>query len=332
MNNKKILISGAAGFIGSHFVEHILAKTNYDIIAIDSLTYASKELDRLREEGFLSHPRVKFIAADLRLPFSHGVVREIGKGVNIIVHMAAESHVDNSIPTPRIFLDSNVKGTLELLEYARTLDSLENFFYFSTDEVFGTAPEGTSYEEWDRHKPTNPYSASKSAAEGFCISYENTFNLPLMIINNMNVFGARQHVEKYIPNTIRKILHREKVLVHSYPDKDKAGTRFYIHARNVAAAVLFLLEKGTIGEKYHIVGEKEVSNLEIAQLIAKYMDQPLDYEMVDFHSNRPGHDLRYALTDTKMHKLGWKLPVSFEESLRNTIQWTLDNPHWLEFD
>ena len=146
----------------------------------------------------------------------------------------------------------------------------------------------------------------------------------------MNVFGERQHVEKYIPNTIKKVLRGEKVLVHSYPDKKKAGTRFYIHARNVAAAVLFLLEKGTIGEKYHIVGEQEVSNLEMAQLIAGHMKMPLNYEMVDFHSDRPGHDLRYALTDTKMHKLGWKLPLSFEESLKNTIEWTLKNKQWLE--
>jgi len=330
MKKKKILITGAAGFIGHHFLQHIVDKTNHDVVVIDCLSYASKGLSRLREDGFLTHPRVTVICSDLRIPFSEGVLREIGGDVNIIVHMAAESHVDNSISNPRIFLESNVGGTLELLEYARSLKNLENFFYFSTDEVFGTAPEGTSFKEWDRHKPTNPYSASKSAAESFCIAYENTFGLPLMMINNMNVFGERQHVEKYIPNTIRKVMKGEKVLVHSYPDKKKAGTRFYIHARNVAAAVLFLLEKGTIGEKYHIVGEQEVSNLEIAQLIAKYMKVPLDYEMVDFHSDRPGHDLRYALTDTKMHKLGWKLPLSFEESLKNTIEWTLKNKQWLE--
>jgi dTDP-glucose 4,6-dehydratase len=328
--SKKILITGAAGFIGHHLLQHVIDKTSHDIVVIDCLSYASKGLSRLREDGFLSHPRVNVICSDLRIPFSEGVLREIGDDVNIIVHMAAESHVNNSISNPRIFLESNVGGTLELLEYARSLKNLENFFYFSTDEVFGTAPEGTSFKEWDRHKPTNPYSASKSAAESFCIAYENTFGLPLMMINNMNVFGERQHVEKYIPNTIRKVMKREKVLVHSYPDKKKAGTRFYIHARNVAAAVLFLLEKGTIGEKYHIVGEQEVSNLEMAQLIAKYMKVPLDYEMVDFHSDRPGHDLRYALTDTKMHKLGWKLPISFEESLKNTIEWTLKNKQWLE--
>jgi len=330
MKTKKILITGAAGFIGHHFLEHILNKTNHETVVIDCLNYASKGLSRLREDGLLTHPRVNFICSDLRLPFSEGVLREIGDDVNIIVHMAAESHVDNSISNPRIFLESNVGGTLELLEYARALENLENFFYFSTDEVFGTAPEGTSFSEWDRHRPTNPYSASKSAAESFCISYENTFGLPLMMINNMNVFGERQHVEKYIPNTIKKVLRGEKVLVHSYPDKKKAGTRFYIHARNVAAAVLFLLEKGTIGEKYHIVGEQEVSNLEMAQLIAGHMKMPLNYEMVDFHSDRPGHDLRYALTDTKMHKLGWKLPLSFEESLKNTIEWTLKNKQWLE--
>jgi len=326
----KILLTGGAGFIGHHFLYHIIQKTDHEVVVIDCLTYASKGLERLREEGFLTHPRVKFICSDLRLPFSEGVKREIGKDVNVIVHMAAESHVDNSIKDPAIFLKSNVEGTLNLLEYALTLDNLQNFFYFSTDEVFGTAPEGTSFKEWDRHKPTNPYSASKSAAESFCIAYENTHKLPLMMINNMNVFGERQHVEKYIPNTIRKILHGEKILVHSYPDKQKAGSRFYIHARNVAAAVMFLIEKGTIGEKYHVVGEKEVSNLEIAELIAGFMKMPLDHEMVDFHSDRPGHDLRYALTDTKMSKLGWKLPVSFKSSLRNTVKWTLRNKQWLE--
>ena len=256
-----------------------------------------------------------------------GVRKEIGEDGNIIIHMAAESHVDNSIQDPRKFFHNNIDGTVEMLEYARTLKQLEMFFYFSTDEVYGSAPDGIAYGEWDRHKPTNPYSASKSAAEQICISYENTYKVPLMSINVMNAFGGRQHVEKYIPKTIKNILYGKKVYVHSYPDKKRAGSRFYIHARNIAAAILFLLEKGEVGEKYNIVGEKEVDNLELVQFIADVMGKELNY---DFHGSRPGHDLRYCLSGKKMASLGWELPVNFEDSLKATIEWTVANPEWLE--
>ena len=326
---KKILLTGGAGFIGSHALEHLVNKTNAEIIIVDKLNYSCKGWSRIREDGLDSHPRVKLISWDLCMPFSDGIEKEIGNP-DIIIHMAAESHVDRSIENPIDFNNNNVVATVNLLEYSRRLKSLTNFFYFSTDEVFGPAPKGHCYKEWDRHRPTNPYSASKSAAESFCIAYENTYSLPIMIINNMNVFGERQHVEKFIPNTIKKILKKEKVLVHAYKNKSESGTRFYIHARNVAAGVLFLLENGSIGEKYHIVGEREVSNLEMAQMIADVMNMKLDYEMVDFHSDRPGHDLRYCLEDTKMHKLGWKLPLSFEKSLENTVNWTIRHQHWLE--
>lgn len=327
---KKVLITGGAGFIGHHVVEHLLRKTNWDIIILDKLSYASYGLERLRDGGSLTNPRVKIFPIDITLPITVGIRKEIGEDVNLIIHMAAESHVDNSIQEPRKFFHNNINGTVEMLEYARTLKNLEMFFYFSTDEVYGSAPDDVAYKEWDRHKPTNPYSASKSAAENICISYENTYRIPLMSINVMNAFGGRQHVEKYIPKTIKNVLYGNKVYIHSYPDKKRAGSRFYIHARNIAAAILFLLEKGKVGEKYNIVGEKEVDNLEIAQFIADVAEKSLDYEMVDFHSSRPGHDLRYSLSGEKMAKLGWKLPVNFEDSLRSTIEWTLANPEWLE--
>ena len=151
-----------------------------------------------------------------------------------------------------------------------------------------------------------------------------------MICNVMNVFGERQLYEKFIPICIRKILNGETIDIHSYPGCKKSGTRFYIHARNVAAAVLFLLENGKVGDKYNITGEKEVSNLEMAQYIADIIGKPLYYNMVDFHHDRPGHDLRYGLDGTKMKEMGWKLPVNFEESLVKTIKWTIANPKWLE--
>ena len=299
----KILITGGCGFIGHHFVEHVYKNTDWDIIIIDRLSYASNGFERLRDTETLNNNRIKVFTCDLILPLSEGLIKEIGE-VDYIVHMAAETHVDNSIKTPELFLDNNIKSTYNLLEYARNhLPNLKTFFYFSTDEVFGPALGDTLYKEWDRHKPTNPYSASKSAAEQICIAYENTYKTPLMIVNVMNAFGERQHVEKFIPLCMKKLLNNEKIYIHSYPDKKTSGTRFYIHGRNIAAAVLFLIKNGEIGEKYNISGEKEVSNLEMAQYIAKFMNKELDYEMVDFHSDRPGHDLRYAIDASKNTKL-----------------------------
>tara|TARA_R110002074_G_scaffold257541_2_gene430051 strand:- start:389 stop:1378 length:990 start_codon:yes stop_codon:yes gene_type:complete len=327
---KTVIVTGGCGFIGHHVVEHIYNNTDWNIIVLDKLSYASKGLDRLRDTGTLNNSRVTLFTCDLILPLSDGILTEIGPDINYIVHMAAETHVDNSIKDPKEFLVNNIGSTFNMLEWARALPSLETFFYFSTDEVFGPALGDTLFKEWDTHRPTNPYSASKSAAEQMCIAYENTYKVPLMIVNVMNAFGERQHVEKFIPLCIDKILKSEKILIHSYPDKKKSGTRFYIHARNIAAAVLFLITNGKLGEKYNISGEKEVSNLDMAQMIARVMGKTLDYEMVDFHSDRPGHDLRYGLDGTKLFDMGFKLPVDFEHSIEKTIQWTLNNKKWLQ--
>ena len=327
---KTIIITGGCGFIGHHFVEHVYINTDWNIIILDKLSYASNGFERLRDTGFLNNERIKIFTNDLVNPIPEGLAKELGNSINYIVHMAAETHVDNSIKDPALFIRNNIDSTLNMLEYARTLKNLETFFYFSTDEVFGPALNDTLFKEWDRHKPTNPYSASKSAAEQLCISYENTYSIPLMIVNVMNAFGERQHVEKFIPLCMKKILNDETIYVHSYPDKKTPGTRFYIHGRNIANAVLFLIKNGKIGEKYNISGEKEVSNLEIAQMIAKFIGKELKYEMVDFHSNRPGHDLRYGLDGTKLFEMGFELTVNFEESLRKTVEWTLQNRKWLE--
>ena len=329
----KIIVTGGCGFIGHHFVEHVYKNTDWEIIIIDKLSYASNGFERLRDTDTLNDKRVKVFTSDLILPLSDGLIKEMGTDVDYIVHMAAETHVDNSIKDPKLFIKNNIQSTVNLLEYARNyLPNLKIFFYFSTDEVFGPALGDTLYKEWDRHKPTNPYSASKSAAEQICISYENTYKTPLMIVNVMNAFGERQHVEKFIPLCIKKIMNNEKIYIHSYPDKKTSGTRFYIHGRNIAAAVLFLIKNGTIGEKYNISGEREVSNLEMAQMIAKSMNKEaeLNCEMVDFHSSRPGHDLRYGLDGTKLFDMGFKLPLNFEESLKKTVMWTLENQKWLE--
>ena len=292
---KKIIITGGCGFIGHHVVEHLAKTTDCNLVVIDKLSYASLGYDRLRDTGVLD--RVKVFTTDLVQPIPEGIAYELGNNIEFIVHMAAETHVDNSIADPVPFIRNNVESTISLLEYTRGLIrngcDLKAFFYFSTDEVFGPALGTTMFDEWDRHKPTNPYSSSKSAAENICIAYENTYKIPLMIVNVMNAFGERQHPEKFIPKCIKKVIDNEKVFIHSYPDRKTSGTRFYIHARNIAAAVIFLLNEGAIGEKYNITGESEVSNLELAQFIADTAKKTLVYELVNHHATRPGHDLRY---------------------------------------
>lgn len=329
---KTILITGGCGFIGHHFVEHIIVNTDWNIIIIDKLNYASMGFERLKEPIFndcIKRERLKVLTWDLTNDISIGLCKEL-KNVQIIVHMAAETHVDNSIETPVPFIHNNIMSTVNILEYARKLKNLETFFYFSTDEVYGPALGDKMFKEDERHNPTNPYSASKSGAEQICIAYHNTYRLPIIRVNVMNAFGEKQHIEKFIPKVIKKILNDETVYIHSYPDKTVSGTRYYIHARNIAAGVLFLLDKGAIGESYNLTGEKEISNLDMAKYIAEIMNKELKYEMVDFHSSRPGHDLRYGLDGSKMFNMGWALPINFEDSLNKTIMWTLNNPEWLE--
>lgn len=328
--SKTIIVTGGCGFIGHHFVEHILAKTDWDIIIIDKLSYASKGLERLKNNGSYKNERVRVFTFDLVNPLTEGLIIEFGD-VNYIVHMAADTHVDNSIKDPVPFIQNNVMSTVNILEYARKLKSIETFFYFSTDEVFGAALGDVSYTEWDRHKPTNPYSASKSAAENICISYENTYKLPVMIVNVMNAFGERQHIEKFIPKCIKYIMEGKTIEIHSDKKCEVPGSRFYIHARNIATAVLFLINNGKIGDKYNVVGEKEVNNLEMAEFIANVMEKELKYKLVNFHEDRPGHDERYALNGNKLLDMGWSLPLNFEESLRNTVKWTLKHQKWLEY-
>jgi dTDP-glucose 4,6-dehydratase len=325
-----IIITGGCGFIGSHFVEHILRNTDLNIIILDKLNYASMGMERIRDIGGLTNPRIKLFTLDLQYGFTPGLIKEIGTNIKYIVHMAAETHVDNSISEPVTFIHNNVMSTVHMLEFARLCKDLEIFFYFSTDEVYGPALNDKLYKEDERHNPTNPYSASKSSAEQICVAYHNTYKIPVMRINVMNAFGERQHVEKFIPKVIKQILNDETVYIHSYPDKKTSGTRFYIHARNIADGVLFLIKNGKIGESYNLTGEREVSNLEMAKIIADTIGKELKYEMVDFHSSRPGHDLRYGLDGSKMKDLGWTMPIGFEESIRKTIKWTLNHKKWLE--
>jgi dTDP-glucose 4,6-dehydratase len=322
-----ILITGGAGFAGHHVVEHILKNTPYDVVVLDKLTYASNGLDRLRDIKALGNKRLKVLSADFSLPLSVGVKREIGEP-EFIIHMGAETHVDNSIKDAEPFVRANVMGTMNMLEYAREVKP-KTFVYFSTDEVFGPAPEGVAYKEEDRYNCTNPYAATKAGGEQLAMSYATAYGLNVLVTHTMNLFGERQHPEKFIPLVINKVLAGETVYIHADKTKTKSGKRFYIHCRNMADALLFLLAHEWKRDKVNIVGEREIDNLSLAQSIASFLHKPLHYELVDFHSSRPGHDLRYALDGTKLAELGWKSPAGFQKSLERTIMWTVDHPEWL---
>jgi len=335
---KKVLLTGASGFVGSHVLRHILANTDWQIIC--PVTFKHKGLpDRIiasvkgLDDDF---KRTKLIRCDLTFPISKLTVIEFGN-INYVLNVASESHVDRSIQFPTDFILNNIALICNILDWARQHDHLEKFVQISTDEVYGPATHGHKHQEWnDLHLPSNPYAASKSSQESIAYSYWRTFGIPLAITNTMNIIGEMQDPEKFVPLVIKKINSNEVVGIHGSAD-GIIGSRFYLHARNQADGLLHVLNQdfAPYGKtdrplKFNIVGEKEYNNLELANLIAKIMGKNLKYEIIDFHSTRPGHDLRYALDGAKMKQSGWQPPLSFEESLETTINWTLDNPQWLD--
>ena len=333
---KKVLITGGCGFVGHHFVEHFLKEIDWDIIIFDKLSYAASGFDRLRDIDCFDNSRVRVFPIDLNMPISEGIIKEVGN-IDFIINLASESHVDNSITNPVKFIKNNINLMINMLEFSRQLN-IKKFIQFSTDEVFGTAPNGIDYKEGDRVNPGNPYSASKAAQEAICRAYSNTYKIPVMITNTMNIIGERQHPEKFVPLVIKKVLQGEMITIHADKTKTKAGTRFYIHARNVADAVYFLIKNSNefldnldaSKGQFNIVGEYELDNLQLAEKIADFIGKDLKYEMVDFHSSRPGHDLRYSLDGSKIKKLGWEQPKEFYHTLENVIEWTMNNQRWLK--
>jgi dTDP-glucose 4,6-dehydratase len=340
--SKRVLITGGAGFIAHHVIERILRSTDWEIVSLDRLDF-SGNLNRLHDMMQDIDPsqrsRLQVVYHDLKAELNPMIQEMIGP-VNYVLHLAAGSHVDRSIAYPMEFAMDNVIGTVNLLNYARGLTTLERFVYFSTDEVFGPAPEGVNYAEYDRYNSTNPYSASKAAAEEFCVAFENTYKLPIVVTHTMNVFGERQHPEKFIPLCIQKARDGETVTIHSDPSKTKAGSRHYIHAKDVADGLMFILENlqdykhtndygGAKCPKFNLVGPEEIDNLSLAKMIAQAQGKELQYEMIDFHSSRPGHDLRYALDGSLLKSLGWEPKIKFSERVKEVVEWTLANNRWL---
>ena len=337
----KICITGGAGFIAHHAIETILNETDWEIVTIDRIDYSgnyNRLVDILKDNP--ERKRLKTVWHDLKAPFNPQIRSFLGK-CDYIVHMAAGSHVDRSIEYPMEFVMDNVVGTVNVMDWARNLDGLEKMIYFSTDEVFGPAPKGVKYKEWDRYNSTNPYSASKAGAEELAVAYENTYGLPILISHTMNVFGERQHPEKYIPMCVRRVRNGETITVHSNSAKTEAGSRHYIHAKDVADAMLFLLNNDVTKKKsndpckvghnikFKIVGPEEIDNLSLANMIAECQGKKAITEMVDFHSARPGHDLRYALDGGLMESLGWTPKLKFSERIQQVSDWYLSNDEWL---
>ena len=334
------LLTGSAGFVGSHVLRHLLTNTDWTFAL--PVTFRHRGLPARIADATQDRPewrdRIDIVLCDLTSPIDSVTAHRFGP-VDVVMNVASESHVDRSITDPGPFIRNNTDLMVNVLEYAvRARPRL--VLQMSTDEVYGPAHEAYRHREWDTIAPSNPYSASKAAQEAISFAYWRTYGVPLILTNTMNVYGQAQDAEKFVPKTIRSLLLGKQATVHTAPD-GTPGSRFYLHARNLADAWLHLARTHTPAEyradgvtsvpsRFHIVGEREVNNVEMVHLIADAMGirDPL-IEPVSFHSSRPGHDLRYALDGSKLAATGWSAPVPFEESLKRTVYWYLKNPEWL---
>jgi dTDP-glucose 4,6-dehydratase len=325
---KNVLITGAAGFIGSHVARYFASKyPDWKISTIERLNYASA-LERLVPVA----SRLKIVLHDLRAPIPEYVRNQLGE-LDLVFHLAAETHVDRSCVDPTPFVESNILGTFNMLEFCRLYQpKLQMFFQISTDEVYGPAPVGVDHTEEAPHRPSNVYSATKAAAEDLVYAYEHSMGVPVITTNTMNNIAPTQAVEKYIPRVIRALVRGDLITVHGTPDN--VGSRKYLHARDHASALDFLMFNGKRGERYNVVGAEEVSNLDVVRRIEGVLTDlgrrvEAKVKFQDFHLGRPGHDRRYSLDGSKMAGLGWTPPTSFDETLREIVGWTLEHPEWL---
>lgn len=320
-DQRTVLVTGGRGFVGSHLVEHLLKNTDWRIVVFDKLGYASMAIKDISVWAE-AQERVQFYAIDLNLSVPTRIAEEIGE-VDTIYHLAAESHVYRSIEEPVPFVKNNVAATLHIMEFARVLGP-KLVINFSTDEVFGPAPEGRSFSEFEYHNPSNPYAASKSAQEAIGIAYSRTYGVPVVTTHTMNIFGERQHPEKFVPLCIHAALSGDLLSIHGTKD-GKSGSRMWLHARNVADALLFLTRRGYQGyDEWNVCGHWELSNLELALMIADIVGKPLNHELVDAETSRPGHDPRYSLDPSKLAATGYQYPADLETSMTKCVNWSVE--------
>lgn len=348
---KRVLLTGHGGFVGHHCLEYFLQHTDWEFICIDSFRH--KGTCRRVVEVLNDNSRVKTFRHNLAEPFStplqnlifdrqidgSGVITE--KPIHYIINIASESAVERSTVDPVSCLRNNFDLVINMLEFAKTCKSLELFLHLSTDEVYGEAAPGHFHEEWSSILPSNPYAASKAAQEAVCIAYWRTYNLPIVLVNTMNILGERQDPEKFLPKLIQKVALGETMPI--YGEEGNIGSRIYLDAKTLADAIIFLtkrtpsrynnMAKNQTGDfrpdRYHVCGEKEIDNLTFGKLVAEIMQKPFNYVLIPSESARPGYDRRYALNGDKIRKLGWNPPFEFEESLHRIVNWTTQNAHWI---
>ena len=315
----KLLVTGGAGFIGSCFVRHILNKyPDYKVINIDALTYCGN-LANLKD--IENNPNYKFVHGNI---CDKKLVRELISQVDCVVNFAAESHVDNSIKNPEIFIETNVQGTLNLLQTSKEI-GIERYLQVSTDEVYGTLGKTGYFYETTPLAPNSPYSASKASADMLVRAYYETYKMPVLTTRCSNNYGPYQYPEKLIPFFISKLLRGEKVPVYG----DGLNVRDWLYVYDHCAAIDTVLHKGKIGEVYNIGGHNEKTNIEITRLILEAMGK--DESSIEYVQDRLGHDRRYAISNDKItSELGWKPSVTFEEGIKMTIDWYLNNQDWIK--
>ena len=330
---KRVLLTGAAGFAGSHVLAHLLAQTDWQITCPASWSHRGEPARITAAMEGHDPARVRVITHDLTAPLTPMLLDDLG-AADLVMNIASESHVDRSISDPAPFVRNNVALMLTMLEYARAAKP-QLFLQMGTDEVYGPMLGSIPNAEWDTVIPSNPYSASKAAQDAICTSYWRTYGLPLIMTRTMNLYGPSQSAEKFIPMVIRRVLAGETVTVHASPD-GIPGSRHWIDAREFASAWLFLAAghdpagypAADRPDMFHVVGT-EHDNLEVARLIAEVIGKPLRHALVSFHASRPGHDLAYGLDGSKLAAAGWKCERPFGESLAETVEWYLRNPRWL---
>lgn len=327
----RVLLTGAAGFLGANCLRHLLDETDWEFVCPVSFRHRGVPERITTTVSSAERARVDVITTDLATPVADTTARLFGP-IDHIVNFASESHIPRSIADPVLFVTNNINLMLHLLEYARDRP-VSSFVQISTDEVYGPAMSG-AHSEWDPILPSTPYSASKAAQEALGIAYWRTFGVPLVLVNTMNPIGVMQDPEKFLPTVIGKVRRGETVDIHAGAD-GTVGSRVYVHARDLAAAVLHLLQRPVClngqaerPDRWNVVGERDVDNLELAQLIAHELGLVLKHRVVD--SDRPGHGLRYALDGSKLAAAGWKPRYSIEAAVAQVVAWSLEHPLWTE--
>lgn len=311
------LVTGGAGFIGSNFIRLALKQNKgLEIVNLDKLTYAGN-LENLKD--IEKDKRYTFMIGDICDPKAVG---KAIKGCDTVINFAAESHVDRSIVNPGSFIQTDVFGTYVLLEASRKED-VDLFLHISTDEVYGSIETGL-FRETDPLEPNSPYSASKAGAEMIVRSFAKTYGMKTIVTRSSNNYGPYQYPEKLIPLFVTNLIQGKKVGVYG----DGLNVRDWIYVEDNCAALLFLVKNGTPGEIYNIGGGNERTNIEITKFILRHLEKGED--MINYVKDRPGHDRRYALDSTKLLSMGFKYKYSFEEAMKKTVDWYVNNPKWWE--